>query len=157
MTNELPTIPPSRVEGFRKAVAALARAGIVPKVRLLSSTYRLPNGDGTYGELHKTKYYAVIIWNCEEDGGEIAESYVRNWVPEDLAPDIDVLFIYGAQEFEPDPEPYTGDSLFGLKLKLDAFSLKCDSWTSALFGARLEEIDRCVEIINKEGEEICEC
>lgn len=157
MTNELPTIPASRIDGFRKAVAALARAGIVPKVRLLSSTYRLPNSDGTYGDLHKTKYYAVIAWHREEEGDEIEESYVRDWVPEDLAPDLDVLFIRGAQEYEPDPEPYVGDSLFGLKLKLDAFALRCDSWTSALFGAPLDEIDRCVEIMNTDGEEICQC
>lgn len=154
---DYPTIPPSRIEGFRKAVAALARAGVVPKVRLLSSTYRLPSGDDTYGDLHKTRYYAVIAWHREEAGDEIEESYVRDWVPEELAPDIDVLFIHGAQEYEPDPEPYVGDSLFGLKLKLDAFALRCDSWTSALFGAPLDEIDRCVEIMNTDGEEICQC
>lgn len=157
MTNELPTYPSEDVAGFRKAVVALARMGVVPKVRLLSTTYRLPNGDGTYGDLHATRRTALIVWHREEAGGEIEESYVSQWVPEDLAPYIDRLFVFGAQEYEPDETPYTGETPFSLRLAMDLFAVTCDRWTAPIFGAPLDEIDRCVRIMNKKGRLVCHC
>ncbi len=156
MTNELPTYPTDCIEGFRKAVAALKQRGVVPKLQLQSSTYRVENGDGTYGDLYKTLRYAVIVWHHEEDG-DIAESYVESWVPEDLETYLRLLFMRGAQEFEPDHVPYSGETPFGLRLALDEFKATCDRWTEPIFGEPLEELERCVEIMNTEGDYVCQC
>lgn len=156
MTNELPTYPSENIAGLRKAIAALKQRGVVPKLRLQSSTYRVEHEDGTFGELYKTLHYAVIVWHHEE-GGESAESYVESWVPEDLAPYLHTLFLRGAQEFEPDHVPYNGETPFGLSLALDEFKATCDRWTEPIFGEPLEELERCVEIMNTEGDYVCQC
>lgn len=157
MTNELPTYPSEDVAGSREAIAAMARLGVVPKLRLLSTTYRLENSDGTYGDLHATRRTALIVWHREETDGEIEESYVSQWVPEDLAPYIDRLFVFGAQEYEPDETPYTGETPLDLRVAMDEFVVTCERWLVPIFGAPLDVIDECVEIMNEEGEEECYC
>lgn len=101
MTNELPTYPSEDVAGFRKAVVALARMGVVPY--------------------------------------------------------IDRLFVFGAQEYEPDETPYTGETPFSLRLAMDLFAVTCDRWAAPIFGAPLDESDRCVRIMNKKGRLVCHC
>lgn len=157
MTNELPTYPSEDVAGFRKAVAALARMGVVPKVRLLSTTYRLENPDGTFGDLHATRRTALIVWHLEETDSEIENSHLRLRVPEDLAPYIDRLFAYGAREYEPDETPYTGETPLDLRVAMDEFAETCERWLVPIFGAPLDVIDECVEIMSEKGEEECYC
>lgn len=157
MTKELPTYPSVHIAGFREAVAALARAGIVPKVRLLSTTYRLENPDGTFGDLHATRRSALIVWHHEETDGEIEKSYLSQWVPEDLEPYIDLLFDEEAQEYEPDETPYTGETPLDLRVAMDEFVVTCERWLVPIFGAPLGVIDECVEIMSEEGEEKCYC
>ena len=157
MTNELPTYPSEHIADFRAAVASLVLDGFVPKLRLQSSTYRVEHEDGTFGELYKTLHYAVIVWHHEEDGGEIDESAVEYWVPAEHAHYIRLLFMRGAQEFEPDHVPYNGETPFGLSLALDEFKKTCDHWTEPIFGEPLEELERCVEIMNTEGDYVCQC
>lgn len=157
MTNELPTYPSEDVAGFRKAIAAMARLGVVPKLRLLSTTYRLENSDGTYGDLHATRRSALIVWHHEETDGEIAESSLSQWVPDDLEPYIDRLFEEEAQEYEPDETPYTGETPLDLRVAMDEFVVTCERWLVPIFGAPLGVIDECVEIMSEEGEEECYC
>lgn len=63
----------------------------------------------------------------------------------------------GAQAFEPDHVPYNGETPFGLSLALDEFKATCDRWTEPIFGEPLEELERCVEIMNTEGDYVCQC
>ena len=157
MTNELPTYPSEHIADFRAAVASLVLDGFVPKLRLQSSTYRVEHEDGTFGELYKTLHYAVIVWHHEEDGEEIEEPTVEYLVPAEHAHCIRLLFMRGAQEFEPDHVPYNGETPFGLSLALDEFKATCDRWTEPIFGEPLEELERCVEIMNTEGDYVCQC
>lgn len=157
MTNELPTYPSDHIADFRAAVASLVLDGFVPKLRLQSSTYRVEHEDGTFGELYKTLHYAVIVWHHEEDGEEIEEPTVEYLVPAEHAHYIRLLFMRGAQEFEPDHVPYNGETSFGLSLALDEFKATCDRWTEPIFGEPLEELERCVEIMNTEGDYVCQC
>ena len=157
MTNELPTIPAPRIEGFRKAVAALARRGVVPKVRLLSTTYRPENSDGTFGDLYATRRTGLIVWHHEGTDSELEKPYLSRWVPEDLAPYIDRLFEEDAQEYAPKDTPYTGESPLDLRVAMDEFVVTCERWLVPIFGAPLAVIDECVEIMNEEGEEECYC
>lgn len=157
MTIELPTYPSEKIAGFREAVASLVLDGVVPKLRLRSSTYRVGHEDGTFGELYRTRHYAVIVWHHEEDGGEIDESAVEYWLPERLVPYVRLLFALGAQEYEPDETPYTGETPFTLRLELDIFAVRCDRWTAPIFGEPLDVIDECVQIMNKKGHMVCQC
>lgn len=157
MTIELPTYPSENIAGFREAVASLVLDGVVPKLRLRSSTYRVEHEDGTFGELYKTRRYAVIVWHHEEDGREIDGPAVEYWLPERLAPYVRRLFACGAQKYEPGETPYTGETLFTLRLELDIFAVGCDRWTVPIFGEPLDVIDECVEIMNEKGHMVCQC
>ena len=157
MTTKLPTYPSEHIAGFRKAVAALARRGVVPKLRLLSTTYRLENSDGTFGDLHATRRTGLIVWHHEGTDSELEKPYLRRWVPEDLAPYIDRLFEAGAQGYAPKDTPYTGESPLDLRVAMDEFAATCERWLVPLFGEPLDEIDRCVEIMDENGGEECYC
>nr|DAU70439.1 MAG TPA: Mediator complex subunit 29 [Caudoviricetes sp.] len=158
MTNELPTYPSEHIADFRAAVASLVLDGFVPKLRLQSSTYRVEHEDGTFGELYKTLHYAVIVWHHEEDGEEIEEPTVEYLVPERLAPYIRLLFRRGAQAFEPENHAdYSGETPEELNQSLDKFKATCDRWTEPIFGEPLEELGRCIDIMNEEGDYVCQC
>lgn len=158
MTPKLPTYPPEEIADFREAVASLVLDGVVPKLRLQSSTYRVEHEDGTFGELYKTLHYAVIVWHHEEDGGEFEEPAVGYWLPERLELYVRLLFWCGAHEFEPDDHAdYNGETLEELNQSLDKFKATCDRWTEPIFGEPLEELGRCIDIMNEEGDYECQC
>lgn len=157
MTNELPAYPSEAIAGFREAVESLVLDGVVPKLCLQSSTYRVEHEDGTFGELYKTLHYAAIVWHHEEDGEVFEEPAVEYWLPERLAPYVRLLFWCSAQNFEPGHADYNGETPEGLSQSLDKFKATCDRWTEPIFGEPLEELERCIDIMNEEGDYVCQC